>query len=324
MSDKEKTAKKASKTDIKSENIHVTHIQPKKNPVVRFVMMTLRIIALAGFAVASYVIFEDLHYKEEARRKAEDRANRANAQLQEIKNHQYKEVSHNNVDEVKPDNKKLAAKDANYHFLYQELLKEKANIEELKAHFHYLDEELVKIKHSNSLGKILISYISLREQIFFNGDKGIGTYIDNLKNFEILIGINNQELNSKIEALKVLLPSLKSQKELSKEFDNLIPELIIAKRVGDKDDLASKIRYNLSKMVVIRRLNDKSPEQIDGVISRIERLIKRQDYRGALNRIRSLSPIYGNILVNFANDLEVALRVQKIDNEVLSYLKKLS
>lgn len=314
---------KDSLTKKEKQEAEATIRSKEKKSLLQSVLLVLRISVLVGFAVASYVIFQDLYSKEEARIKAEERAIRAQEQLQQINNQKRIAVIASSDTQQIYDS--IAKKNENYGFLYQELMKEKTNIEELKSHFHYLDNELLKIKHSKNLGKILLSYISLREQIFYNGNDGIAPYVNELQNFEILIGISNPDLNNKINALKLLLPNLKSQRELSQEFDDLIPELLVAKKVGMKDDLASKIRYNLSKMVVIRRLDGTdSPEQIDGIIARTERLIAKQNYRGALNRIRSLDPVYGAILVDFVQSLEVALRVQKIDNEILSYLKNIS
>jgi hypothetical protein len=52
--------------------------------------------------------------------------------------------------------------------------------------------------------------------------------------------------------------------------------------------------------------------------------LQEQNYQEALNNLVALDPLYHSVIVNFLDKLNVALEVQKIDQEILSYLKTLS
>jgi hypothetical protein len=156
-------------------------------------------------------------------------------------------------------------------------------------------------------------------QEFFNQKN----YNPTLKNFEIL-SASDQNLSEKITKLESLLPNFSNQQKLSKSFSNLIPELLVANNNYSNSSLSAKILRNFSKMIIIRKIDGKDDGKIDSIISKVEKLLRQEAYQEALNLMLSLDQNYHEITANFLNDLTNAIEVQKVDQEILNYLKSLS
>ena len=140
----------------------------------------------------------------------------------------------------------------------------------------------------------------------------------------MLVVLDNDKLQENVVKLRPLLEKFVNQKSLIKEFDGLIPNLIIAKGSNIDGSIISRIRNNIAKLIIIRRIDGKKPKEIDATIVKIEKLLQEQNYQEALNNLVALDPLYHSVIVNFLDKLNVALEVQKIDQEILSYLKTLS
>lgn len=90
------------------------------------------------------------------------------------------------------------------------------------------------------------------------------------------------------------------------------------------DSFASKVRRNISRLVVIRRIDGKNPNDIDGTVARAEKLLRAENYQEALECLISLDQNYHTILADFLSKLSAASDIKKIDTEILSYLKSLN
>ena len=113
-------------------------------------------------------------------------------------------------------------------------------------------------------------------------------------------------------------------KKTEKDFADLIPQLIATKNTNSDDNsFIAKIRRNIARLVVVRRVDGKNPKEVDSVIVQTEKLLHEQNYQGALNALVALDQKYHNVLVNFLSELSNAVEVEKIDQEILSYLKSL-
>jgi len=218
-------------------------------------------------------------------------------------------------------------------FVYQSLLKNQLQINDLKTQVQSVKDEFSKYKNREKITKIIFSYIDLRQKIFANNEVSINEtndenvitgYEDSLKNFEMLVVLDNDKLQENAVKLRPLLEKFVNQKSLIKEFDGLIPNLIIAKGGNVDGSVISRIRNNIAKLIIIRRIDGKKPQEIDATIVKIEKLLQEQNYQEALNNLVALDPLYHSVIVNFLDKLNVALEVQKIDQEILSYLKTLS
>lgn len=203
-------------------------------------------------------------------------------------------------------------------FIYKMLLKNQIQINDLKAQIESLKSEFTKYKNQEKLGKIIFSYLELRQKIFAGEN-----YDNSLKSFQ-LTSVFDIKLQDKAAKLEVALKSFTNAKDLNKSFSDLIPEIIVTKGNPANDDLAAKIRRNISRLVVIRRVDGKNPNNVDGIVARAEKLIRSENYQEALDCLLALDQNYHAILADFLSKLSAASEMKKIDAEILSYLKTLS
>jgi hypothetical protein len=209
-------------------------------------------------------------------------------------------------------------KEKGAEFVYQMLLKNQVQIEDLRSQIQELKSEILKYKNQEKIGKMIFTYVDLRQNIF-SGKSGE----EELKTFELLIS-SDEILQNKITKLKSLLANFSNQEKLIAAFSDLIPELVIAKDNNPNPGIVAKIRRNLSKLIIVRRIDGENPNNIDGIIVKIEKSLQAENYQEAFNQALSLDQNYHKILKEFLDSLSVAVEVQKIDQEILNYLKTLS
>lgn len=209
-------------------------------------------------------------------------------------------------------------KEKGAEFIYQMLLKNQVQINDLKTQAQELRDEFVKYKNQEKVSKLIFTYVDLRQKIYADE-----SYDEALKNFELLSSFDTN-LQDKVSKLTPLLPNFSGQKKLIKDFSSLIPELIVAKNSNADASLWAKIRHNISRLVIIRKVSDENSADVDGVIAKTERLLSEENYREALTTILTLDQNYHQILAKFLDDLSVASEVQKLDQEIFNYLKSLS
>ncbi len=214
-----------------------------------------------------------------------------------------------NIDELK---------EKGAEFIYKLLLKNQTQIADLNKQIQEVQSELIKYKNQEKIGKIIISYVELRQQIFAKK-----SYENSLKNFEILTS-SDVVLSEKAAMLRQSLTNFSTQQELTASFSKLIPNLIIAKSNNSNQSFAAKIRRNISKMIVIRRIDGKGVNDVDAIIVKTEKLIKQENYQEAMNSLLLLDQNYHEIITDFLNNLNGAIEVQKIDQEILNHLKSLN
>lgn len=206
-------------------------------------------------------------------------------------------------------------------FVFRSLLKNQLQINDLKAQVQILSDEFLKYKNREKIVKIIFAYVELRQKIFSENENK--NYKESLKNFEMLVSLDDAKLQEFTTKLLPLLENFSTKKELVEKFDQIIPQLIVTNKIGKDDSLIAKIRYNIAKLIVIRRIDGENNGEIDASIVKIEKFLGQENYQEALNILLSLDPIYHNILADFLSSLNNALEIQKIDQEILSYLKTL-
>lgn len=221
--------------------------------------------------------------------------------------------SHDQIEEITQN--ELSEKGA--EFIYQTLLRNQSQILDLKEQIKVLNDEFTKYKNHEKLAKIIFVYLDLRQK-FFSGS----SYKNELKSFE-MTSINDVQLQDKISKLSSLLQNFQSSQSLSKSFVLLIPEIIATKNHDPNGNLIEKIRHNLSKMITIRKIGGDA-EDIDLIVSDTEKFLKNEEYQHALDGLVSLDQRYHKTLSGFLVDLTNSLEVQKLDQEILNYLKSLS
>lgn len=204
-------------------------------------------------------------------------------------------------------------------FIYQMLIKNQLKIEDLYTQISALKAEVLKYRSQEKLGKMILIYVDLREK--FLNEKN---YSEELKSFEMLSS-SDEVITAKITKLKPALSKFSTQKKLEESFKELIPELIVNKKNGAKsENLFDKIRRSISRLVVVRRIDEKNPAEVDAVVVRIEKLLKQENYQDALSATLSLPQDDHEILKNFLDELSASIEVRQIDQEILNYLKSLN
>lgn len=209
-------------------------------------------------------------------------------------------------------------KEKGAEFIYQMLLKNQVQINDLKGQIQDLRGEFLKYKNQEKISKLIFTYVDLRQKIYADE-----SYNEVLNNFELLSSFD-RNLQSQVSKLTPLLPNFSSQKKLIKDFSALIPELIVAKNSSPDSGLLAKIRQNISKLVIIRKISEENSADVDSVIAKTERLLREENYHEALTSILTLNQNYHQILAKFLDDLSASAEVQKIDQEIFNYLKSLS
>ncbi|MDX2083171.1 MAG: hypothetical protein SFV53_04205 [Rickettsiales bacterium] len=207
-------------------------------------------------------------------------------------------------------------------FIYRTLLKNQLQINDLKEQNQTLRDEFLKYKNQQKLAKIIFAYVELRQKIFTD-ETYQENYLDDLQNFEMLT-LSDQNLQDKLSQLKPLLKNFSGAKNLNENFTKLIPEIIVTKNNSASVDLVSKIRRNIAKLIIIRRIDGKNPNDVDGIVARAEKFLQQENYQEAFNALLALDQNYHAILVEFLDQLNTAIEIKKIDAEILSYLKTLS
>jgi hypothetical protein len=209
-------------------------------------------------------------------------------------------------------------KEKGAEFIYQMLLKNQVQITDLREQILALKNDVKKYKNQERIGKLIFTYVDLRQKI--SAGK---TSAEEFKNFEMMASFD-ENLQAKIAQLKPLLPNLQGREKLNKSFSALIPEVIAAKNFNPDGGILSKIRYNISKLIIIRRIDDKNLGDIDATITKVERLLHEENYQDALTSLLSLDVNYHEILKGFLDELSVSAEAQKIDRDILNYLKSLT
>lgn len=202
-------------------------------------------------------------------------------------------------------------------FIYQTLIKNQLQIEEINEKIRQLKNDFNKYKSQEKIAKITTSYISLREKIYAGSD-----YSEELKNFEVSV-IFDDNLKNKSDRLRKNLDSFLNDEKINENFAKIIPNLITKKYQNLGNDLWSKIKYNLSKIIVIRKIDNEDVSTIDGAVLKIENLLRNKKYQEALDNLLLLDQSYHEIIKDFLDLLSVSIEVRKIDQDILNYIKNL-
>lgn len=205
-------------------------------------------------------------------------------------------------------------KEGGAEFIYQLLLKNQIQIGDLKTEIQNLKLEFSKYKSQEKAGKIIFIYIDLRQR-FYAGEN----FSETLKSLETLTALD-KNLQAKISLLAPNLEKFHGSKTLLKDFTALIPDLIATKTDNRDNSLVKKIRHNLSKLVVIRKL-DANTQSVDGIIRTTENFIQAENFGEAFNSFTLLDQSYQEISPKFLEELKAAAEIQKIDEEILLYLR---
>jgi hypothetical protein len=203
-------------------------------------------------------------------------------------------------------------KEKGAEFVYQLLIKNQVQIEEINNQLRNFKGDFVKLKSQEKLNKLVINYVELREKLF-NGDD----CKSEIEGYDLL-SISDEFLHNKFLVIKENYTKVSSQKKLLESFKLIAGELITNENYDEKQaNLLEKLRHNFKKLVVIRKLNNSDPKQLEGIINQTELALSEKNYQEALDKILSLDKSYFEIVQKFLEELNVMVETQNADKEII-------
>ena len=118
---------------------------------------------------------------------------------------------------------------------------------------------------------------------------------------------------------------LLTHKKLMESFKLIAGEIVINENYDENQaNLIEKMRHNFKKLVMVRKLKNLDPTQIEGVVNQAELALSEKKYQEALDKILSLDKSYFKIVQKFLEDLSIMIETQNADKEIIKYLKSLT
>lgn len=232
---------------------------------------------------------------------------------EELKNKNEATIHDLNVSEMK---------EKGAEFVYQIIIKNQNQIEELKSQITDLKLQFSKIKNYEKLNNIIIRYLEFRDKLFENQcSNNCDSSIDSFS----LIIINDKFLIQKFDAIKDNFKQFPTAKKIINDYKILRKELLINKNNDSKNNnILDKIYLQLRKIVVIRKLSNFSLDQIEGQVNQINKHLDNLEYIEALNLLNNINFDKDNIIYkSFIEQLNIAIKVRDADKEIINYLKNL-
>lgn len=175
-----------------------------------------------------------------------------------------------------------------------------------------------EISHLNRKSAIILSYVRLRNKIFAHFDSE-DSYLEELQNFDLL-SRNDPFLAKRFRILTSHLRYHPTQESLIDEFEKLADQFSTQREFNSESKLLNKIKSNLSKVIVIRKIDQSDSNIIDSKIVTIMENLKNQNYIRANHMILSLDNKYRIISGPFLMKLNHMIALRRADSEIMNYL----
>jgi hypothetical protein len=210
-------------------------------------------------------------------------------------------------------------KEKGAEFVYQLLIKNQVQIEELNNQVRLLKIDLDRVKNQEKFNKLILSYIDLREKIFSNTDCK-----KEIENFDLLIA-KDEFLIKKFSVIKENFSEMIPHETLIKNFNQITKDLIINENYNHETaDLLSKIQHNFKKLVIIRKITNTGQNSLEQRIVNIENLLKQKNYNSVLTELLALDKLYFPIIEKFLEDIGLIIEINNADQDIIRYLKSLN
>jgi len=210
-------------------------------------------------------------------------------------------------------------KEKGAEFVYQLLIKNQVQIEDLNNQIRQIKSEFIKLKNQEKFNKIVLNYINLREKLFLGEDCKA-----EVESFDLLT-ISDNFLINKFATIKQNYQNFITRDTLLKNFAEISKILIMNENFNPETaNFLEKMRYNFRKLVIIRKTNIKDSTQVQASIIAVENLLKSGKNPEALARLLSLNKIYFLIIQRFLEELNLVIEIQNTDQEIIKYLKSLN
>ena len=290
----------------------------KRNPKNQlFFLKVVALFTLIFLSIFLYLYWQDLSKRRLLARVDNEKFSNLDSDIFDLS----QDFNNQNIDENHDlsDLNIASLKEKSSGFIYQLLIKNQLQIEDLRKQNRELRSEFLKYKTYERYNKIVIYYASFRDKLF--NEKNFNTELQNLE----IICNSDEMLHAKITNLKSHLVNFYPKNKLEISFKNLIPEIkAISDSAPQDNSWLKKINEKIAKIIIIRRTLINNSGDVDDKIITIENHLKAENYQEALGIILSLNKSYNEVFKNFLENLNASLEVQKIDLEILNYLKSLN
>ena len=290
----------------------------KRNPKNQlFFLKVVALFTLIFLSIFLYLYWQDLSKRRLLARVDNEKFSNLDSDIFDLS----QDFNNQNIDENHDlsDLNIASLKEKSSGFIYQLLIKNQVQIEDLRKQNRELRSEFLKYKTYERYNKIVIYYASFRDKLF--NEKNFNTELQNLE----IICNSDEMLHAKITNLKSHLVNFYPKNKLEISFKNLIPEIkAISDSAPQDNSWLKKINEKIAKIIIIRRTLINNSGDVDDKIITIENHLKAENYQEALGIILSLNQSYNEVFKNFLENLNASLEVQKIDLEILNYLKSLN
>jgi hypothetical protein len=210
-------------------------------------------------------------------------------------------------------------KEKGAEFVYQLLIKNQVQIEELNNQVRLLKIDLDRVKNQEKFNKLILSYIELREKIFSHTDCQ-----KELENFDLLIA-KDEFLVKKFSVIKENFIEMIPHETIIKNFNQITKDLIVNENYNHETaDLLSKIQHNFKRLVIVRKITNAGQNSLEYRINNIETLLKQKNYNSVLTELLALDKLYFPIIEKFLEDIGLIIEINNADQDIIRYLKSLN
>ena len=208
-------------------------------------------------------------------------------------------------------------------FIYQLLVKNQVQIQDLYNKIKDLNQELIKYQNRQQISKIAISYFELHQKIFNNSESTSSQNIlQHISTIELLL-TENPDLQGNIDIIKSALPNFINQNQLLLELPKIIPHFQLLQNQSSEPNFFDKIKATITKFIVFRKIKNAQANSIDEKINQIELAIKQQNYNLALQLFLALNRTENPELASFYQHLKTMQQIEKADQEIMKIIKDL-
>jgi uncharacterized membrane protein YhiD involved in acid resistance len=207
-------------------------------------------------------------------------------------------------------------------FVYQLLVKNQVQIQDLYNKIKDLNNELIKYQNRQQISKIAISYFELHQKIFNSTTVSVQDIVQHITTLELLL-TESPDLQGNIDIIKSALPNFINQNILILNLQKIIPHFKALQQKNIEPNFFDKIKINMAKFITFRKIKNAPEDSIDYKINQLELAIKQQNYTLALQIFLSLNQSENQEMTNFYYNLKAIQQIEKADLEIMKIIKNL-
>ena len=207
-------------------------------------------------------------------------------------------------------------------FIYQLLVKNQVQIQDLYNKINDLNQELIKYQNRQQISKIAISYFELHQKIFNSNNVSYQDILQHITTLELLLA-ETPDLQGNIDIIKSALPNFINPNLLILNFQKIIPHFKMLQQNNIEPNFFDKIKINIAKFITFRRIKNAPENSIDYKINQLELAMKQQNYTLALQIFLPLNQPENQEITNFYYNLKAIQQIEKADLEIMRIIKNL-